>query len=345
VAVVQGDALPEPPLPAVATAPAGEQAAEARAGRMRTHAARALAVAAPAAYLVALGITIATWGLPIARDQLFFWLGLGMAAFSVGRWRSWGRMALEWLPFFGLLVLYDVLRGDVAVAPERAHQAAQIDFDRALFGHEIPTLWLQRHLWTPGHLHWYDYLTWATYMTHFFAVWTVAAVLWRVAHDRFRRYVVLVVLLTLGAFLTYWLYPAQPPWLAAQDGALGSMDRIVPSVWGQLGVGTVQSVYENAALVNTVAAMPSLHAAYPCLLLLFFWSAGWRVRIPLALYTLAMGTALVYGGEHYVLDIVAGWAMAGATFAIVSVGERVLTPRWAAWRRPARATAHSSRAA
>jgi hypothetical protein len=47
-------------------------------------------------------------------------------------------------------------------------------------------------------------------------------------------------------------------------------------VWGHLGVSTVQSVYENGAMVNTVAAMPSLHGAYPLMLLLFFWSASRR---------------------------------------------------------------------
>ena len=63
--------------------------------------------------------------------------------------------------------------------------------------------------------------------------------------------------------------------------------------------------------MNTVAAVPSLHAAYPGMLLLFFWSAGWRVRAGLAVYTLAMAYALVYGGEHFVADILAGWALAG----------------------------------
>src|SRR6059058_1997799 len=104
---------------------------------MRVH--RAALVAAPLAYLAALAATIAAWGLPVARDQLFLWLGLGMAAFSVGAWRAWGGMVLEWLPLFGLLVLYDFLRGAVAVAPSQAHVAAQVDFDRALGS---PTLWL-----------------------------------------------------------------------------------------------------------------------------------------------------------------------------------------------------------
>src|SRR3954454_21379712 len=103
-------------------------------------------LAAPVVYVAALGTTIAAWGLPVARDQLFLWLGLGMAAFSVSAWRSWGVMALEWLPFFGLLVAYDFLRGAVSVAPRLAHVAPQLDLDKALFGGTVPTVWLQQRL-------------------------------------------------------------------------------------------------------------------------------------------------------------------------------------------------------
>ncbi|HEX7298134.1 MAG TPA: phosphatase PAP2 family protein [Solirubrobacteraceae bacterium] len=276
---------------------------------------RALTVGVPVVYVVALAVVVDRWGLPVARDQLFLWLALGMAAFSVAAWRSWGVMLLEWLPFFGLLVVYDFLRGAVGVAPEQAHVAAQVAVDKALAGGAIPTVWLQDHLWSPGHPHWYDYGVWAVYMTHFFVVWITAAVLWRLSRPRFRRYAALTVALTLGAFVGYWVYPAQPPWLTAAAADIPPVDRIVPEVWGHLGVPTVQSVYENGHLVNTVAAMPSLHAAYPFMLLLFFWSAGRWVRIGLALYTVAMAFALVYGGEHYVTDILAGWALAGALYA------------------------------
>jgi hypothetical protein len=283
---------------------------------------RVLVVGAPTAYVVALALTIVSWGLPLARDQLFFWLALGLAAFTVSAWRSWGVMLLDWLPFFGLLATYDYLRGAVSVPESLAHVTLQIDADKFLFGGTVPTVWLQEHLWTPGHFHWYDYVVWVVYMTHFFTVWVVAAVLWRVARPRFRRFVVVTVALTVGAFLTYWLYPAQPPWIAAQNGLIGTGDRIVPLVWGQLGVHTVQSIYENQSFVNTVAAMPSLHAAYPFMLMLFFWSAGYRVRILLGAYTLAMAFTLVYGGEHFVIDILAGWAMALAVFFLVELVSR-----------------------
>jgi hypothetical protein len=296
---------------------------------------------APAVYVAALTVVTISWGLPVARDQLFIWLVAGLAAFSVPAWRSWGRLLLEWLPFFGLLAAYDYLRGAVSVTADHAHVTEQIDLDKALFGGHLPTVWLQQHLWDASHPQWYDYAVWAVYMTHFFVVWVTAAILWRLARARFRRYAVTAVLLSLAAFATYWAYPAQPPWLAGESVLMPSVDRIVPAVWGQLGVPTAQSIYENGDFVNPVAAMPSLHAAFPLMLLLFFWSAGRWVRLALGLYTLAMAFTLVYGGEHFVADILAGWAMALGVHALVGIGVRRAPALFSATSRapsPARAS-------
>jgi membrane-associated phospholipid phosphatase len=72
-----------------------------------------------------------------------------------------------------------------------------------------------------------------------------------------------------------------------------------------------------------VAAVPSLHAAYPVLVLLFFWGRArpW-LRALLVAYPLAMAFTLVYGGEHYVFDVVLGWVYAVAVFAAVNAFER-----------------------
>jgi membrane-associated phospholipid phosphatase len=288
---------------------------------------RVLVIGAPVAYVAALAIFVLSWGLPVARDQLFLWVLLGLAAFSVGAWRSWGAMLAGWLPLLGLLVIYDELRASVSVAPARAHVAVQLGVDRWLGGGTVPTEWLQRHLWSPGHLHWYDYAVWAVYMTHFFAVWLVAAMLWRASRRRFTHYALLTLLVTLAAFVVYWHYPAQPPWLAADGLHLAPVARIVPVVWDRLGVSSMKSVYENSDLVNTVAAMPSLHAAYPFMLLLFFWQRGRIVRSCLAIYAIAMAFALVYAGEHFVTDILAGWALAALMYCMLEIG-RLAAP----WR-------------
>ncbi len=297
-------------------------------------------IAAPVAYLAALGLTIWTWGLPLAKDQLFLWLALGMAASTVRSFRRWPSLLLDWAPLFGLLVGYDFLRGAVSVPEAQAHLLPQLDLDRALFGGDGPTLWLQQQLWDPLHLHAWDYAVWCVYMSHFFVVWIVAAVLWRRSRATFHRWSALVVTVTFGAFLTYWLYPAQPPWMAADNGVLPRIDRVVPTVWGELGVRTVSSLYEDGRLVNTVAAVPSLHAAYPVALLVFFWGAGWLVRAGLATYASAMAFALVYGGEHFAADIFAGWGLVGLAVALLA-GARLA---WARVRAPARPTRAGERA-
>ncbi|HEY6763029.1 MAG TPA: phosphatase PAP2 family protein [Baekduia sp.] len=280
------------------------------------------------AWAAALGISCGINGLPLEHAQLFFWIVLGLAAFSLRAWRSWGRMVLEWAPLLGLLIIYDYLRGAVSVSDAHAHVTPQIDFDRWIGGGQVPTVWLQHHLYHPGHIRIYDVAIWLTYLSHFFTIWIVAALLWKLRHDRFHRYVATIVLITLMAFLTYWLYPAQPPWLAGDLGEIAPVDKIVPTVWGHFGVRTAADLFETGdGLVNLVAAMPSLHAAYPATLLLFFWRDGWRYRIGFGLYTLAMAFALVYGGEHFVADIVVGWLFAAVATGTVALGARALARR------------------
>ncbi|HWH93114.1 MAG TPA: phosphatase PAP2 family protein [Baekduia sp.] len=287
---------------------------------------RTASILALIAYVVALAVVVITSGLPLEHAQLFFWIVLGIAAASPRAWRSWGRLVLEWLPLLGLLVVYDYLRGAASVPDRQAHISPQLDVDRWLGGGQVPTVWLQHHLYDAGHLHWYDVAIWCTYLSHFFTVWLVAAVLWKVAHHRFGSYVALVVVLTVMAFLTYWLYPAQPPWMAGDLGEIAAVDKIVPTVWDHLGVRTAADLFETGdGLVNLVAAMPSLHAAYPAMLLLFFWGQGWRWRVVLGFYTWAMGFSLVYGGEHFALDILVGWVYAAVAFGAVCVA-------WPAWR-------------
>jgi membrane-associated phospholipid phosphatase len=59
--------------------------------------------------------------------------------------------------------------------------------------------------------------------------------------------------------------------------------------------------------------MPSLHAAFAVLVsIMIITKARSRWRYLAALYPVAMGFTLVYCGEHYVLDLVAGAAYAFA---------------------------------
>ena len=93
------------------------------------------------------------------------------------------------------------------------------------------------------------------------------------------------------------------------------------------------------AIVNPYAAVPSLHAAYALLIAITLWRYVPRwVRPLLAVYPVAMGLTLVYTGEHYVVDVLIGWAyVLLAMFLERATREprRVLAARIrSAWRYP-----------
>jgi hypothetical protein len=283
---------------------------------------RARAITAVAVLLFVGGTVLAVVGegLDISRDISFIWAMLGLLALSLTDLRRWARgLIVDWLPFIGFLFAYDIARGAADNLGIAAHTSAGIDFDQALFGGSVPSNWLQDHLYHPFSVHWYDYGVFGVYMTHFFTTLVIAALLWRFAYPQFKRFRTMVLALAGAGFLTYALFPATPPWLAAQDGRLPGIHRVVGEVWGHVGVVSAQTLFEGGSgYVNDVAAVPSLHAAFPVLIMLFFWRAArvWQ-RVVLVAYPLAMGFTLVYGGEHYVLDVVLGWGYAVAVYAAV----------------------------
>jgi membrane-associated phospholipid phosphatase len=295
--------------------------------RVRRKLRLAVAWAGPIAYAAALGAVSAIRGVPTSRDALFLWIILGLFAASLSDLRRWGRGVLvEWLPFAVVLFSYDLLRG-YADSFFTAHVWPQLRADEILFGGVVPTVWLQERLWEgPVGLDWIDYAAWIVYLTHFFATLVVAAALWLFASHLFRRYIGAVCVLAAAGFATYALFPAVPPWMASRDGHLAHTERIVGFVSKDAPIDFFGAVWERGTrYANDVAAMPSLHAAYAMLLALFFWPfVGWRWRIALAAYAVAMGFSLVYTGEHYVSDVIAGWLYAAAALGVVALAVRAL---------------------
>jgi membrane-associated phospholipid phosphatase len=281
-----------------------------------------LRIGAPIVWVLASITMIASVGVPTSHDLVFFWFALGIIAFSVTDvQRRTSRLVIEWSPFIGVLFIYDRLRGYADGLLFHAREVPQIKVEAAFFGRPIPTVWLQNHLWHgASDLRWWDYATWFVYLTHFFATLVVAAILWRWAHDRFVRFATMVCVLSLAGFATYVLYPAVPPWLAARHGSTGQANRTIAIVWHHVPIAHFGSLFEKGqTYANNVAAMPSLHAGFALLIVLYVWRLVPRWWRPLlALYPPAMAFSLVYSGEHYVVDCAAGWAYAVATFVAVN---------------------------
>jgi hypothetical protein len=308
----------------------------------------------------------ATDGFAFNRELLFVYICTGLAAASIGQGRRILYVVRDWLPFALVLIAYDLSRGAATMIGRPTLWSWQADADHALFGTN-PTVWLQQHLKSPTPP-WWEVVISCVYMSFFILPYVIAAILWLRDRAEWKAFVRLFVSLNLAALLIYALLPAAPPWAAARctpadveggpsgpacmfrsargvpdGGLLGSMgpvqpgahdwvERLVGRGWGKLNLHSATALVDQGqASVNLVAAIPSLHAGMSAALAAFLWHRvrrGWRPL--LVAYPLVMAFTLVYSAEHYVVDLLLGWALAAAVIAALH--------RWDRYRRRARIT-------
>lgn len=255
----------------------------------------------------------------VDRPAVLVWL-LGLI-FLAG-WRNEQpvlRALYDWLPLFLILAVYDVVRANAPSLLDRAHLEPMIRFDEWIGFGTAPSVRLQDAFFHPRDPSWYDYVCLAVYASHFLCAITVGAIVYFRARARFVRYAWTFGVCSLAGFATYVIYPAIPPWMASERGALPPTIRAPDVLWNHIGIDFLAKVFSgDPKYSNPVGALPSLHAAYPLLFLLLFWgvaSRGWRVV--LVAYTLAMAFVLVYFAEHYVFDVLMGWAYAVVSYVAV----------------------------
>ena len=282
---------------------------------------------AVAAYVLLLACWTLALGMPNDTLQVVLWLWLGTVAWRIElEPRVHLDFARDWWPFVAALVVYFFTRGIVDNFDRPVAVAMPIDVDTAVFG-QVPTVALQQAwcgdpCYASSEPRWYDALLTTVYASHFVTGLTIAAVLWVRNHDEFTRWMRRLVAISFGALAIYIAYPMAPPWWASEHGAIDAyVPRITGRGWDDLGLERINLLLGGVG--NEVAAMPSLHAGIACLVALY---GVQRLRSPwrwlLLAYPLLMGLALVYDGEHYVVDVVCGFALAGAVLVVCSAWER-----------------------
>ena len=204
---------------------------------------------------------------------------------------------------------YEMPNDDPEGLLARVHVDYPIAVDRVLGAGEIPTVRLQRRLGRPGEVLAHDrFLSWVHWSWFFFPHVSLAWVLLRHRHRYERSAVMLAATFDLGC-VVYWLVPTAPPWWARRESEHARVRRIMAEAgerfWGRMW----EPLYDSLG-GNPYAAMPSLHFATSVTAANVLASTG---RVAGALgwsYALTLGFALVYLGEHYAVDLIAGMALA-----------------------------------
>lgn len=266
-------------------------------------------------------------GVPHHPVLVFVWLWLGTVAWHVeAEPRHHLTFLRDWWPPVAGLVVYFLSRSiadDLGFAP---HFSMPIAVDTWLGGGETPTQRLQE-AWCgvpcdpAAPPRWFDLVLTAVYSSHFLAGLTVAAVLWLRNRGAWKRWMRRYVAINFCALVVYVVYPMAPPWLAAERGYLTpGVHQLTGRGWSGIGIDHLDVTLRGVG--NPVAAMPSLHAGIAFLLALY---AVQRLHSParwlLLGYPIAMSTALVYFGEHYVIDVLAGALLAVLVLVVCKVWE------------------------
>lgn len=261
-------------------------------------------------YIVVMTGVMIWQGIGIAPDRYILILLVGSLLIKRTR-----QFLLDWMPFLFILIAYDFLRGFAGNLTSRVHYIQLSQVDRMIFG-VIPTQFLQAHFFNPHLLHWYDFVATVFYFLHFALPLAFGFLLWSVSRTKFRQFTFALLIMSYAAWISYVIYPAAPPWLAAQKGLLPGVTKILDVTLNffpeKISLPTIYHQIDP----NEVAAVPSMHAAYPFLVLLFMIKFFKRKGLFFLPYVLIVWVSTIYLGEHYTIDVILGVVYASFFFVI-----------------------------
>lgn len=214
-------------------------------------------------------------------------------------WRS--HRGKRWLWFGALWVSWIVLQAPytaIRSVGDDLWKAHDIDaYESAMFGGTEPGRFLQAHLYAHD-LAWLDYAGYLAHGLWFGVPFAFGIVIMRYQRERLMEFLTMLNVLVYLCTLSFVFFPVRPPW----------MDE------GIVRVLAVRNADYISLDNNPMAAFPSLHAALPCAVALFYFTRCDRKVRPyawlVAAYTLWVSFSIVYLGEHWVIDVLGGYAVA-----------------------------------
>jgi hypothetical protein len=219
------------------------------------------------------------------------------------------------LQMWAYVVTYKMPNDDPAALERRVRVAYPVRADRAIGLGTTPTLRLQRALATPGFFTtWEKVLVWSHWLWFLFPHGTVAYLLLRRPEHFPRGAAQIYATFDIG-LIGYWAIPTAPPWYASaqglmDDGRTPELRRMMVEYGEHFWRSGWAPLYGFLG-GNPLAAMPSLHFATSVTAAHALTDSGAAAVSVLAwAYTATLGVALVYLGEHYVVDLAAGLALA-----------------------------------
>jgi hypothetical protein len=215
----------------------------------------------------------------------------------------------DWAIFLSLIILFDYLRGFVFAVITHfqlpVYATYVIQLERMLGHGHIFTNLLQGLLKGHGTENFLDHFLVIIHGSHYVIFLLLGLAIWLLRPADFQKYTLSFLFLIYTTLLVYLVVPTVPPWMAAESFKLiPAIDHITPKIYN-IAAPSLLNFFDS----NPIAAMPSLHAAFPILCTFIAFKHFKKIGYAFLVYTLLMHTAIVYLGEHYLVDVIAGLIM------------------------------------
>jgi membrane-associated phospholipid phosphatase len=212
------------------------------------------------------------------------------------------------------MLFFNFLRGGLSVLQEAYdlpiyHQYV-IDFEKWFIASGTLSHLLQSHLWHPGQISMLDRLCIFIYSSHFAFFIMAALLIWLKRKEECWRYRSSFIACCFIGLVLYALVPTVPPWMASHQHFIPPVENIFHTIM-QVKFGELIKLVDT----NPIAAMPSLHVAFPFIVFLavtyhFHIKRSW----PVFIYFLLVVFSTLYLGAHYLADIFAGMLIAAICY-------------------------------
>jgi membrane-associated phospholipid phosphatase len=208
--------------------------------------------------------------------------------------------------------------------PEDLLRRLKVDYpirvDTVLGGGTPPTIRLQRALGRPGRVGVHDVALSCVHWS-WFGVPHGSLLYILVCHpELFPRSALLIASCFDLGCVVYWLLPTAPPWWAGANGNMAPVRRIMAETGERFWKRLWRPLYHSLE-GNPFAAMPSLHFGTSVMAARVLSGVGRMHGAVAWSYALTLGFGLVYLGEHYLIDLIAGFALAEAIWRVAPHAE------------------------
>lgn len=230
------------------------------------------------------------------------------------------KMIIGFSVFIVFWIIFDYMKAFPNYHYQTVHIESLYEAEKKLFGiHLDGNVVTPNEYWLGRHNSFLDVLTGIFYLCWVPVPLSFAAYLFFKNRMAFLHFSLSFLLVNLIGFVIYYVYPAAPPWYVQQHGF-----DFLPFTPGNTGglqrfddffnTPVFQGLYSKSS--NVFAAMPSLHASYPLIVLYYgIKNKLGNINFLFAFIMAGIWFSAVYNSHHYVLDV-----LAGITTGITGIG-------------------------